>query len=358
MRRLLKDTGSIYLHCDPTASHYLKLLMDAIFRKTNFKNEVVWKRTESHNTAERYGNIADTLLYYVKSEESTWNQLHTPYSEAQLKRFRHVDKSGRRYKTDDLTAPRPDSESGKFEWRGTMPGKTRGWGYTIEQLEEWWEQGRIHTKRDGTPRMDGLRVYLDETQGKPLQSIWTDIPRIPNTSSERLSFPTQKPLVLLDRIIEASSNKDDVVFDPFCGCATTMVSADSLGRKWVGCDLSPKAVELVVNRIKKAKGLWGEIVARETLPRRTDKGDELNVAGRREYKQTLYGNNGGCCEGCGMHYMPSILEMDHIIPKSKGGTDHADNFQLLCGPCNKLKRDRSHAHLVAELSRRLTVTWS
>ena len=160
----------------------------------------------------------------MKSDKATWNQLYEPYGKAQMSRFKYVDKSGRRYKNDDLTAPRPDSESGKFEWRGTMPGKTRGWGYKIEQLEEWWEQGLIHTKRDGTPRMDGLKVYLDKTQGKPLQNIWTDITRIPNTSPERMGYATQKPLKLMDRIIKASSNEGDIVFDPFCGCATTLGS--------------------------------------------------------------------------------------------------------------------------------------
>ena len=194
MRRVLKDTGSIYLHCDSTASHYLKLLMDSIYGGNSFQNEITWQRTESHNTARRYGNITDTILFYTKSSDWVWNkvfheqggQLH---SEQQMKRYRHVDADGRRYRLDDLTAPRPDSNSGKFEWRGTMPSPGRGWGYRLEQLEEWWAEGRIHTKRDGTPRMDGVKRYLDETEGKPLQNIWTDVSRIGNTSSERIGCP-------------------------------------------------------------------------------------------------------------------------------------------------------------------------
>ena len=134
-----------------------------------------------------------------------------------------------------------------------------------------------------------------------------------------------------------------------------MVSADPLGRKWVGCDLSQKAIDLVLGRVKKAQGLWKDIAARETMPRRTDKGDELTAAGKREYKPILYGKNGGCCEGCGMHYLPNILEMDHIIPKSKGGTDHADNLQLLCSNCNRRKDSRSHADLMAELAKKPSV---
>ena len=254
LHRVLKPTGSIYLHCDPTASHYLKLLMDAVFGPRNFRNEITWQRTESHNTAGKYGNVADILLYYAKSDNPTWNRgFHkygeNKYSEQQLKRFRHVDEEGRSYRLDDLTAPRPNSNSGKFEWRGTMPGPTRGWGYRLEQLEQWWSEGRIHTKRDGTPRMDGLKVYLDDAEGKPLQNIWTDISRIPNTSAERLSFPTQKPEALLERIINASSNEGDVVLDPFCGCGTATVAAERLNRRWIGIDVTHLAMSLMRHRL-------------------------------------------------------------------------------------------------------------
>ena len=245
MRGLLKATGSIYLHCDPTASHYIKIMMDAIFGHENFRNEITWQRTESHNTADRYGNIADILLYYAKSSQAVWNPQYQDYGEAQLSRFRHVDGDGRRYKLENLTAPRPNSNSGKFNWRGTLPGPTRGWGYNIEQLEAWWHEGRIRTKADGTPRTDGLKVYLDETQGKPLQNIWTDISRIPNTSSERMGYATQKPLALLERVIMASSEPGDLVFDPFCGCATTIEAAHRLGRRWIGIDIAIHAIKRV-----------------------------------------------------------------------------------------------------------------
>jgi len=255
LHRVLKPTGSLYLHCDPTASHYLKLVLDTIFGEWNFRNEITWQRTESHNTAEKYGNVADTLLYYAKSESTIWNQQYQQYSEAQLSRFRYSDEDGRKYKLDDLTAPRPDSNSGKFEWRGTTPGPTRGWGYKIEQLEEWWQEGRIHTKRDGTPRMDGLKVYVDEALGKPLQNVWTDIPRIANTSSERLGYPTQKPLALLERIIRASSNPGDVVLDPFCGCGTAIDAAQGLGRRWIGIDITHLSVALMKYRLQDRHGL-------------------------------------------------------------------------------------------------------
>ena len=257
MHRVLKPTGSIYLHCDPTASHYLKLLMDAVFGSRNYRNEITWQRTESHNTAGKYGNIADILMFYSKSDSFTWKGgFHTyaggeqRYSDQQMSRFRHVDDAGRRYRLDDLTAPRPDSDSGKFEWRGTTPGPTRGWGYRLEQLEQWWTEGRIHTKRDGTPRMDGLKVYLDEAEGKALQNIWTDIPRVSNTSAERLGYPTQKPEALLERIVSASSNEGDIVLDPFCGCGTAVAVAEGLNRRWIGIDITHLAISLMRYRLR------------------------------------------------------------------------------------------------------------
>ena len=259
LRRVLKPTGSLYLHCDPTASHYLKILLDAIFGPTNYRNEITWQRTESHNTAGRYGNVADILLFYVQSDRATYNRsfhkyADQKYSAQQMQRFRHVDDDGRRYKLENLTGPRPDSNSGKFEWRGTLPGPTRGWGYKKAQLEQWWAEGKIQTKKDGTPRMDGLKVYLDETEGKPLQNIWTDIPRISNTSSERLGYPTQKPEALLERIINASSNAGDVVLDPFCGCGTAIAAAQKSNRRWIGIDVTHLAIGLIKHRLRNTFG--------------------------------------------------------------------------------------------------------
>ena len=354
MRRVLKETGSIYLHCDPTASHYLKLLMDSIYGGGNFQNEITWQRTESHNTARRYGNITDTILFYTKSSEWVWNRIFhehggQAYSEEQLKRFRHVDADGRRYKLENLTAPRPDSDSGKFEWRGSIPGPTRGWGYRIEQLERWWSEGRIHLKRDGTPRTDGLKVYLDESEGKPLQNVWIDVPRIANTSSERIGYPTQKPLALLERIIKASSNEDDVVLDPFCGCATACVAAENLGRRWIGIDISPKAVELVNMRLQQTMGeLFHNrlVTARADVPRRTDIDAPIPY---RQNKHVLFGQQEGRCNGCKSAFEFRHLEVDHVIPQSAGGTDHIENLQLLCAHCNRVKGDRPQEYLVARL---------
>lgn len=252
LQRVLKPTGSLYLHCDPTASHYLKLLLDAIFGPTNFKNELVWQRTNAHNTANQYGRIHDILLFYVKqADRYKWNDVTADYSTAQLKRYKQ-DKEGRWYTGQDLTASRPNSKSGKFCWRGVTPPPTRGWGYELEQLEQWWKQGLILCRKDGKPRMDGLKVYFEEMPGKLPQSVWTDITRIPNTSKERLPYPTQKPQALLERIIEVSSNPGDVILDPFCGCGTAIEAAEKLKRRWIGIDITVQAMRVTTNeRLKK-----------------------------------------------------------------------------------------------------------
>ncbi|MCY3573885.1 MAG: DNA methyltransferase [Chloroflexi bacterium] len=362
MWRLLKPTGSLYLHCDPTASHYLKAVLDAIFGWKNFRNQITWQRSNSHNTAKRYGNVSDIILYYTRSRSFVWNRQYQPYGEAQLSRFRHTDEKGRRYKLENLTGSRIASNSGKFEWRGTMPPPSRGWGYSREQLEEWWSEGRIQTKRDGTPRMDGLKVYLDESPGKLLHNIWTDIPRIANTSSERTGFPSQKPLALYRRIIAASSNEGDIVLDPFCGCATTPVAAEQLKRQWIGMDIWDGAEEQVKTRLRKewlftpeAKQIvmFPHIVHIMTEP--PERSDDAQPAApflrvkqvheppgpkmsRAEMYAHLLEQHGARCQGCYREFDdPRYLQLDHNVPRSDGGLNHISNRILLCGPCNRLK---------------------
>jgi DNA modification methylase len=255
IHRVLKPTGCFYLHCDPSASHYLKIILDSIFcgQGGDFKNEIVWQRTNAHNTADRYGRNHDVLLFYTKSNTYTWNNPVTSFSPEQLKRYKK-DSHGQFFTCQDLTASRDNSNSGKFEWRGTMPSKTRGWGYTIEQLEKWWQEGRIMCKKDGTPRMDGLIVYLKDKSGKPVQSVWTDIERIANTSAERLGYPTQKPEALLNRIIEASTNVGDVILDAYCGCGTTVAVAQRLNREWTGIDITFQSISLILKRLQDTYG--------------------------------------------------------------------------------------------------------
>lgn len=251
LHRVLKQTGTLYLHCDPTASHYLKLLLDAIFGKNRFLNEIVWLRTNSHNMQSKgYAKQNDYLLVYTKTGEFTFNPQYLPYGEAQLGRFKK-DTSGRLYKAENLTFSTANP-SRQFEWRGTRPPSHRSWGADLETLEKWFSEGRILLKRDGTPRLDGLKIFLDDTKGKPSGTNWVDIPRVGNTSAERLGYPTQKPLPLLERIVQASSNEGDTVLDPFCGCGTTIHAAQKLGRHWTGIDITHLAISLIEKRLKDA----------------------------------------------------------------------------------------------------------
>ncbi|MEW6348724.1 MAG: DNA methyltransferase [Thermodesulfobacteriota bacterium] len=248
LHRVLKSTGSIFLHCDPTASHYLKVLMDSIFDVCNFRNEIVWQRSGAHNFPTRaLVRTNDIILFYSKTNDFFFKTLFTEYGPEQLSRFR-PDEKGRLYKAENLTFSTPN-KARQFEWRGTRPAANRSWGADIEQLESWWAEGRILKKRDGTPRLDGLKIYFDETKGKPLTTNWVDIPRIGNTSSERLGYPTQKPEALLDRILSMGSNKFDVVLDPFCGCGTTVNVAERLHRRWIGIDITHLAIALIRNRL-------------------------------------------------------------------------------------------------------------
>jgi len=251
LHRVLKPTGSLYLHCDPTASHYLKVLLDATFDKHRFLNEIVWLRTNAHNMQSKsYPKQNDYLLFYSKSEDITFNLQYLPYGEAQLSRYRR-DEEGRLYKAENLTFSTPNPAR-QFEWRGSRPPSHRSWGADFETLEQWYAEGRILLKKDGTPRLDGLKIYLDDTKGKVCGTNWTDIPRVGNTSAERLGYPTQKPLALLERIIQASSNEGDTVLDPFCGCGTAIHAAQKFGRQWIGIDITHLAISLIERRLKDA----------------------------------------------------------------------------------------------------------
>ncbi|MGH8274449.1 MAG: DNA methyltransferase [Gammaproteobacteria bacterium] len=251
LHRVLKPTGSLYLHCDPTASHYLKIVLDAVFGQTGYRNEIVWQRTNAHNMRTKgYVRSNDILLFYTKTEDFTFNEQYTEYSPEQMARYK-ADEDGRLYKAENMTFSTPNPNR-QFEWRGAKPPENRSWGASLEQLEKWYAEGRILLKKDGTPRLDGLKIYLDETKGKPVTTNWIDIDRISNTSGERLGYPTQKPLALLERIINASSNPGDVVLDPFCGCGTAVHAAQKLERRWIGIDITHLAIALIEKRLKDA----------------------------------------------------------------------------------------------------------
>ncbi len=290
MSRILKPSGSIYLHCDPTASHYLKLLMDGVFGHKNFLNEIVWSYRTGGVSKRWFGRKHDILLYYAaKHSKHVFNvQKERSYSTSAPPGFKGVEKY--------------QDEFGRW--------------YTMASMRDVWDMNAIG-----------------------------------RSSSERLGYPTQKPLALLERVIRASSNPGDIVLDPFCGCATALVAADRMGRQWAGIDLSALAVKLVNERIAEDRAnekggkhlggnLWGGAIAITDPPKRSDLGDLPNY---RTHRHRLYGEQEGVCVGCNTHFPFRVMDVDHILPRSKGGTDHPDNLQLLCSGCNRSKGGKTMA---------------
>ncbi len=262
--RVLKPTGSIYLHCDVHADAHLRILMDRIFGENNFKNEIIWQRTFAHNDPRKYGNIADTILFYTKTDKYTWHVQYTSYSEKYIENFFKYKDARGRYRLVALTGPgTTGGESGKA-WKEYAPSKRgRHWAIPslvrkelnipddvgiLDALNIMEQNGRIVWSKNHVP---SWKEYLDEMPGVPLQNIWTDISPVSSQSHERLGYPTQKPLALLERIIKASSDEGDIILDPFCGCGTAIAVAQKLKRKWVGIDVSPTACKLMQTRIRK-----------------------------------------------------------------------------------------------------------
>jgi len=254
LHRVLKSTGSFYLHCDPTASHYLKVVLDQVFGVKNFRNEITWKRANAHNDPKKYGNISDIILFYTETNNYYWNTQYTQYDDKYIEsHWKKRDKNGRRYRLMPLDAPRHgDGGNLVYEWHRKLPASTRTWACTIEKMREHEKQGAIEYTSTGTPC---LKKYLDEMPGVPLQNIWHDIPPINPMAAERLGYPTQKPESLLERIIKASSNEGDVVLDCFCGCGTTIAVAQRLNRRWIGIDINHLAISLTKNRLTDTFGV-------------------------------------------------------------------------------------------------------
>lgn len=255
LHRVLKSTGSLYLHCDPSASHYLKIMLDAIFGPERFVNEIIWKRSSAHSDSKQgskhYGRVSDTILFYSKSEVRTWNQQYGPYDQEYIDRdYRRVEEgTGRRFRISDMSGP---GGAAKGNPAYEVMGVTRHWRFSKETMEQLIADGRVvQTSPGAVPQQ---KRYLDEMPGVPLQNVWTDVPVINNRSKEKLGYPTQKPLALLERIIQTSSNSGDVVLDPFCGCGTTIDAAQKLGRKWVGVDITYLAIDLIEKRLRATYG--------------------------------------------------------------------------------------------------------
>ena len=257
MKGILKPTGSIYLHCDPTASHYIKVMMDAVFGHDNFRGEIVWKRTSAHSSANRPGPVHDVLLFYSARGSYVWNTIHQAYDQSYIDAFyTHMDSDGRRWRRSDLTGAGVRSGETGNPWRGIdITGKGRHWSRSPADLDKLDAEGRVHwPKRAGGMPM--LKRYLDDQPGVLMQDIWTDIRPIHNLAPERMGYATQKPVALLERIIKASSNEGDVVMDPFCGCATTLEAAHKLGREWIGIDIAIHAIKRVARvRLQERIGL-------------------------------------------------------------------------------------------------------
>ena len=304
LRRILKDTGSIYLHCDPTASHYLKLLMDAVFGRRHFRNELVWHYGQRTLFMRRQFNRKHAvILFYARSNQTVLNRVSMPWDEAEFRAHRHDVKY---------------DESGQAVI---------------------WSDGGEYGKRYKRPAAEVM------AEGKPIDSVW-DIPILNSAAKERTGYPTQKPLALLERIIQASSNPGDIVLDPFCGCATACIASAKHGREWVGIDISATAFDLVKTRMRNELGMFGKCLHRTDIPQRTDLSIVLNY---RTHKHTLFGKQEGVCNGCRQFFQFRNFTIDHIVPQAKGGADHLDNLQLLCGACNSMKGTGSQEALIAKL---------
>jgi adenine specific DNA methylase Mod len=246
LRRVLKVTGSIYLHCDPTASHYLKMLMDSIFGPECFRSEIIWKRSTTHSDAKRWSPISDTIFYYAPGNP-TWNSPLVPHSDEYVAdKYRAQDSDGRKYTLDNMTSPKPRPNM-IYEWRG-FASPPFGWRYSRETMTELDAKGRIWYPDDKSKR-PRLKRYLDEMSGVLMGNVWTDISPLNSQAQERLGYPTQKPEALLERIIKASSNEGDVVLDPFCGCGTAVAAAQTLKRRWIGIDITHLAIGLIKQRL-------------------------------------------------------------------------------------------------------------
>ena len=387
MHRALKPTGSIYLHCDDTASHYLKGVMDALFGSGNYLNNIVWKRATSHNDPDRFGRILDHLFLYSKGPNPCWNLVTTPKSEAELEAaYPSKDERGR-YRSDNLTGPRHNAKRGspstlpwrRYDvyamnrvWSAPKTGKYAEYiernfipGYREiegihDRLDALDEAGLIyHPKRGKWP---GLKRYADADTGNPPQNLFVEPLGFTNYSTkdgEYTGWRTQKPLALLERIIKASSNEGDLVLDPFCGCATACIAAEKLGRQWIGIDIAPQAAEVLKDRAGrelqipmqeedgKAWQDWSPLILTAPQPRTDLKLDF--PADPRSDKELLYASQQRRCVGCEYELPLHVLTIDHITPRSKGGQDAIGNLQLMCHTCNAIKGDRSMDYLRQQL---------
>ena len=361
MYRVLKPTGSLYLHCDPTASHYLKVVLDGVFGKERYENEIVWKRTTTHSDSKTWSRVADSIFFYTKSDEFAWNTPRDKHSEKYLdSKYRYDDHDGRGvYRLDNMTSPNPRANM-MYEWKG-FPFPEKGWRYSRETMAQLHADKRIWypTTKVGildTTKRPQLKRYLNEMEGGVMGTVWTDIPPINSQAQERLGYPTQKPLALLERIISASSNEGDVVLDPFCGCGTAVHAAQKLNRNWVGIDITHLAITLIEKRLKDAFGAACEFKVHGTPG---DLDAARNLAERDKYQfqwwavslvdaQPFQGKKKGADTGIdGLKFFYDLKDNDarKIVVSVKGGGLKADDIRAL----NHV-RDREKADIALLIS--------
>lgn len=324
LHRVLKPTGSLYLHCDPTASHYLKILLDAVFGKESFSNEIIWQRTNAKSHAyTRFPSGHDVIFKYSKTGEETWAPQYVPHSEKYLQsHYSNVEEgTDRRYTLGDCLNPNPDRPNLTYEWKGL----TRVWRWTREKMQKYHDEGRLVYTKSGMPR---FKRYLDEMSGTPLTDMWTDIFPINSQAQERLHYPTQKPLALLERIVSASSNEGDLVLDPFCGCGTTVHAAQKLNRRWIGIDVTHLAIHLIQRRLKDAfRGIQFDIAG---VPKDLDGARVLALEDKYEFQKWALamidaqpfkgGKKGGDGGVDGFLYIkPDGKKTEKVIVSVKGG---------------------------------------
>lgn len=346
MHRVLKETGSLYLHCDPTASHYLKLLLDGIFGPRNFRNEIVWKRKagrgETNRQAVRFGVSHDVILFFSKSQSTPFHRQYRESNPSYIEtKFTHVDDKGRRYHLDNLTSPsyRPNLI---YEYKGYKPPE-KGWAVSRETMEKMDREGRIYFPEDKSRRLRRKR-FLDDLEGETVDTLWDDIAPINSQAQERLGFPTQKPLALLERIVAASSQPGDTILDPFCGCGTAVHAAEKLERKWIGIDVTHLAIALVERRIKEAFPNISYAV--HGVPKDHDGARDLAQRDKHEFQkwitatigaQPYKGGRKGMDRGIDgyLHFRDAERESQFAIVSVKGGGVKSGDIRDLKGTMDR-----------------------
>jgi site-specific DNA-methyltransferase (adenine-specific) len=339
LHRVLKPTGSLYLHCDPTASHYLKILLDAVFGARNFRSEIVWKRTSGHSDASvGFGDVTDGIFFYTKGNNPTWNRIFQTLDEKHIAaKYTYREPDGRLFSTRDLRSPSPRPNL-TYDYKGYQP-HPNGWSISRELMERYDSENRLYFPSSSEGRIR-LKLYLEDSKGHPLQNLWTDVPPLNSQAQERLGYPTQKPVALLERIVSASSNPGDVVLDPFCGCGTTVHAAQKLGRKWIGIDVTHLAISLIERRLRDAFGTDAKF---ETIgvPKDISAARDLALRDKHEFEkwaitlipdaQPFRGGRKGADTGIdGIVYLRTgRSQTDKAIVEVKGGAVSVDQIHKL-----------------------------